>query len=73
MKDDLQLQQADLPMFEGIIANNTSCISSVIRPRDQDDHHDDAHPEGENNAKRQKIYLSMELMFLENLHLDKLT
>ncbi|GJV19073.1 hypothetical protein Tco_1368093 [Tanacetum coccineum] len=62
MKDDLQLQQADLPIwlalkikFEGIIANNTSCISSVIRPRDQDDHHDDAHPEEENSAKRQKI------------------
>ncbi|GJR88728.1 hypothetical protein Tco_0212739 [Tanacetum coccineum] len=27
---------------------------SVIRPRDQDDPHDDAHPERENSAKRQK-------------------
>ncbi|GJR15603.1 hypothetical protein Tco_0798255 [Tanacetum coccineum] len=26
----------------------------VIRPRDQDDHDDDAYPEGENSAKRQK-------------------
>ncbi|GJZ76889.1 retrovirus-related pol polyprotein from transposon TNT 1-94 [Tanacetum coccineum] len=26
----------------------------VVRPRDQDDPHDDAHPEGENSAKRQK-------------------
>ncbi|GJV54107.1 putative reverse transcriptase domain-containing protein [Tanacetum coccineum] len=28
--------------------------SFVVRPRDQDDHDDDAHPEGENSAKRQK-------------------
>ncbi|GKF78100.1 hypothetical protein Tco_0230570, partial [Tanacetum coccineum] len=27
---------------------------SAIRPRDQDDPHDDAHPEGEDSAKRQK-------------------
>ncbi|GKE59342.1 hypothetical protein Tco_1498527, partial [Tanacetum coccineum] len=27
---------------------------SAIRPRDQDDPHDNAHPEGENSAKRQK-------------------
>ncbi|GKD73604.1 hypothetical protein Tco_1331886, partial [Tanacetum coccineum] len=26
----------------------------VVCPRDQDDPHDDAHPEGENSAKRQK-------------------
>ncbi|GJY16212.1 hypothetical protein Tco_0386634 [Tanacetum coccineum] len=32
----------------------TTCRPSVIRPRDQDDPHDDAHPEGENSAKRQK-------------------
>ncbi|GKC55989.1 hypothetical protein Tco_1083587 [Tanacetum coccineum] len=28
--------------------------TSVVRPRDQDDPHDDAHPEEENSAKRQK-------------------
>ncbi|GJX91698.1 hypothetical protein Tco_0345024, partial [Tanacetum coccineum] len=28
--------------------------SSVVRPRDQDDPHDDAPPEGKNSAKRQK-------------------
>ncbi|GKD66005.1 hypothetical protein Tco_1308113 [Tanacetum coccineum] len=27
---------------------------SAVRPRDQDDPHDDAHPEGENSVKRQK-------------------
>ncbi|GJZ63929.1 hypothetical protein Tco_0620350 [Tanacetum coccineum] len=32
----------------------TTCRPSAIRPRDQDDPHDDAHPEGENCAKRQK-------------------
>ncbi|GJR28855.1 hypothetical protein Tco_1105087 [Tanacetum coccineum] len=30
--------------------------SYVIHPRNHDNHHDDAHPEGENSAKRQKIY-----------------
>ncbi|GJS47166.1 hypothetical protein Tco_0597287 [Tanacetum coccineum] len=29
-------------------------LLSPIRPRDQDDPHDDAHPKGENSAKRQK-------------------
>ncbi|GKD46798.1 hypothetical protein Tco_1271443 [Tanacetum coccineum] len=50
------LQQADLSIwlalkikFEGLTATNTLCRSFAIRPRDQDDHHDDAHPEGENN------------------------
>ncbi|GJW06674.1 retrovirus-related pol polyprotein from transposon TNT 1-94 [Tanacetum coccineum] len=32
----------------------TTCRSSTVRPRDQDDPHNDAHPEGENRAKRQK-------------------
>nr|GEY62947.1 ribonuclease H-like domain-containing protein [Tanacetum cinerariifolium] len=31
----------------------TTCRSSVVHPRDQNDPHDDAHPEGENNAKQQ--------------------
>ncbi|GKC01788.1 hypothetical protein Tco_0987924 [Tanacetum coccineum] len=32
----------------------TTCRTSVIRTRDQDDPHDDAPPKGENSAKRQK-------------------
>ncbi|GJW94990.1 hypothetical protein Tco_0174662 [Tanacetum coccineum] len=32
------------------------CQPSSVRPRDQDDPHDDAHPEGENRVKRQKTY-----------------
>ncbi|GJY31632.1 hypothetical protein Tco_0415127 [Tanacetum coccineum] len=29
-------------------------LTPAVRPRDQDDRHDDAHPKGENRAKRQK-------------------
>ncbi|GJR54010.1 retrovirus-related pol polyprotein from transposon TNT 1-94 [Tanacetum coccineum] len=32
----------------------TTCRPSVVRLRDKDDPHDDAYPEGENSAKRQK-------------------
>ncbi|GJV78752.1 hypothetical protein Tco_1514622 [Tanacetum coccineum] len=32
----------------------TACRTLAVRPRDQDDHQDDDHPEGENSAKRQK-------------------
>nr|GEZ25632.1 hypothetical protein [Tanacetum cinerariifolium] len=32
----------------------TTCRTPVVRPRDQVDPHDDAHPEGEKSAKRQK-------------------
>ncbi|GJZ19484.1 hypothetical protein Tco_0556074 [Tanacetum coccineum] len=62
MKDNPQLQHDDLPIwlalkikFEGLQASNTPCRTSAISPRDQDDPHDDDHPEGENSAKRQKM------------------
>ncbi|GKG31342.1 hypothetical protein Tco_0423830, partial [Tanacetum coccineum] len=29
-------------------------LISAVRPRDQDDPHDNAHPEGDNSTKRQK-------------------
>ncbi|GJU23673.1 hypothetical protein Tco_1157015 [Tanacetum coccineum] len=61
MKDNPQLQHDDLRIWlalkiklKGLTASNTPCRSSAIRPRDQDDPHDDAHLEGENSAKRQK-------------------
>ncbi|GJX50721.1 hypothetical protein Tco_0277566 [Tanacetum coccineum] len=61
MKDNPQLQHDDLPIwlalkikFEGLQASNTPCRTFAIRLGDQDDPHDDAHPEGENSAKRQK-------------------
>ncbi|GJW48460.1 hypothetical protein Tco_0080106 [Tanacetum coccineum] len=58
---DPQLQEQDIAIwlalqkkFESLQVPQTTCRPSVIRPRDQDDPHDDAHPEGENHAKRQK-------------------
>nr|GEV11251.1 hypothetical protein [Tanacetum cinerariifolium] len=61
MKNDLQLQRDDLPIwlvvkikFEGLTAFNTSCRPYAIHLRNQDDPHSDAYPEGENRAKRQK-------------------
>ncbi|GJT30928.1 hypothetical protein Tco_0911203 [Tanacetum coccineum] len=63
MKDNPQLQHDDLPIwlalkikFEGLHASNTPCRSFAIRPRDRDDPHDNAHPEGENSTKRQKTF-----------------
>ncbi|GJY19359.1 hypothetical protein Tco_0390850 [Tanacetum coccineum] len=59
MKADPQLQQQDMGIwlalqmkFETFQVPQTTCRTSAIRPRDQDDPHDDAHPEGENSAKR---------------------
>ncbi|GJZ40474.1 hypothetical protein Tco_0587037 [Tanacetum coccineum] len=40
--------------FERLTVLQTGCRTFAVRPRDQDDPHDDAHPEGENSAKRQK-------------------
>ncbi|GJT83633.1 retrovirus-related pol polyprotein from transposon TNT 1-94 [Tanacetum coccineum] len=63
MKDDLQLQQKDIAIwlalkmkFERLQVPATTCITFAVRPRDQDDPHDDTHPERENSAKRQKMY-----------------
>ncbi|GKB32820.1 retrovirus-related pol polyprotein from transposon TNT 1-94 [Tanacetum coccineum] len=61
MKADPLLQQQDIAIwlalqmkFEKRKVPQTACRSSAVRTRDQDDPHDDAHPEGENSAKRQK-------------------
>ncbi|GJZ47860.1 hypothetical protein Tco_0601692 [Tanacetum coccineum] len=63
MKNDPQLQQQDIAIwvalqmkFENLQVPQTTCRPSTIRPRDQDDPHDDAHLEGENSAKRQKTF-----------------
>ncbi|GJV83987.1 hypothetical protein Tco_1523885 [Tanacetum coccineum] len=57
-----QLQQTNLPIwlalkykFERMSMSSTTCRPSVVRPRDEDDPHDGAHPEGENSAKRKEI------------------
>ncbi|GJV13181.1 retrovirus-related pol polyprotein from transposon TNT 1-94, partial [Tanacetum coccineum] len=61
MKDNPQLQQQDIEIwlalqmkFENLQGPQTTCRPSAVRLRDQDDPHDDAHPKGENSAKRQK-------------------
>ncbi|GKA11770.1 hypothetical protein Tco_0691316 [Tanacetum coccineum] len=61
MKADPLLQQQDIVIwlalqmkFEKIQVPQTACRFFAVRTRDQDDPHDDAHPEGENSAKRQK-------------------
>nr|GEY55209.1 hypothetical protein [Tanacetum cinerariifolium] len=62
MKDNPHLQQDDLPIglalkykFKRLHVFDTPCRPSAVCQRDQDDPHDDAHPEGENSAKRQKM------------------
>ncbi|GKB67292.1 hypothetical protein Tco_0928704 [Tanacetum coccineum] len=61
MKNNPQLQQQDIAVwlalqmkFETLQAPQSTCRTSTIRRRDQDDPHDDAPPERENSAKRQK-------------------
>ncbi|GJS67474.1 hypothetical protein Tco_0682038 [Tanacetum coccineum] len=61
MRDDEQLRNADLAIWLSLkikfekITTATACRPSAIRPRDHDDYQDDdARPEGENSAKRQK-------------------
>ncbi|GKE65655.1 hypothetical protein Tco_1519816 [Tanacetum coccineum] len=61
MKDDPQLKQQDIAIwlalqmkFESLQVPQTTCRTSAVGLRDQDDPHDDTHPEGENRAKRQK-------------------
>ncbi|GJY08177.1 hypothetical protein Tco_0375231 [Tanacetum coccineum] len=58
---DALLQQQDIAIwlalqmkFENLQVPQTTCRPSAVHPRDQDDPHDDAHPERENSAKRQK-------------------
>ncbi|GJQ96921.1 retrovirus-related pol polyprotein from transposon TNT 1-94 [Tanacetum coccineum] len=61
MKVDPQLQQQDIAIwlalqmkFERNTVLQTACRTPAVCPRDQNDNHDDAHPEGENSAKGQK-------------------
>ncbi|GJW46644.1 hypothetical protein Tco_0078290 [Tanacetum coccineum] len=62
MKDSEKLCNDDLSIWWSLKIKSdkptpvaTSCRTAAIRPRDHDDHHDDAHPEEENSAKRHKI------------------
>ncbi|GJT75415.1 hypothetical protein Tco_1042140 [Tanacetum coccineum] len=58
MKADPQLQQQDIAIWsalqikcERITVLQNACRTPAVRPRDQDDPHDDAHPEGENSLQ----------------------
>ncbi|GJS58645.1 hypothetical protein Tco_0653429 [Tanacetum coccineum] len=58
-----QLHHDDIPIwlalkykFKRLHVATTLCRPSAVRPRDQDDPYDDAHPEGENSAKRYQIF-----------------
>nr|GEY49795.1 hypothetical protein [Tanacetum cinerariifolium] len=73
IRDNPQLQKDDLPIwlalkykFERLNVATTPCRPFAVRPRDQDDPHDDAHPEGENSAKRQNIYEHGTFVFRES-------
>nr|GFB30536.1 hypothetical protein [Tanacetum cinerariifolium] len=52
--DDNQTSPDTRIKFEILQVATTSCRPFTVRLRDQEDPHDDAHPEGENSAKRQK-------------------
>ncbi|GJX40246.1 hypothetical protein Tco_0255236 [Tanacetum coccineum] len=72
MKADPQLKQQDIAIwlalqmkFERNTVPQTACRTPAVRPRDQDDPHDDAYPEGENSAKRQR-HQSMKLIVGES-------
>nr|GEZ52157.1 hypothetical protein [Tanacetum cinerariifolium] len=61
MKDDPQWQQQDISIwlalqmkFERLQVLQTTYRTHVVHPSDQEDPHDDAHPQEENSAKRQK-------------------
>ncbi|GKE86527.1 hypothetical protein Tco_1560269 [Tanacetum coccineum] len=54
IKEHVKKQVPEQMKFESLQVPQTTCRTSVVRPRDQDDPHDDAYPEGENRAKRHK-------------------
>ncbi|GJV74343.1 hypothetical protein Tco_1494338 [Tanacetum coccineum] len=47
------LVSSDTGKLQELTVPKTTCRSSAVRPRDQDDPHDDAHPEGENSNQEQ--------------------
>ncbi|GJV08589.1 hypothetical protein Tco_1346245 [Tanacetum coccineum] len=60
LKADPQLQQHDIAIwlalqmkFERNTIPQTACRTHAVHPRDQDDPHDDAHPEGDNSNQEQ--------------------
>nr|GFD01052.1 hypothetical protein [Tanacetum cinerariifolium] len=66
LADHLQEVMVDsLPTMVEKQVPQTTCRTYAIHPRDQNDPHDDAHPEGENSANWQntseyEVYVSRE-------------
>ncbi|GJY84555.1 hypothetical protein Tco_0497931 [Tanacetum coccineum] len=54
--DDFSIWWSLKIKFDKHAPSTTPFRTAAIRPRDHDDHHDDAHPKGENSAKRQKMF-----------------
>nr|GEV26897.1 hypothetical protein [Tanacetum cinerariifolium] len=54
VKEPVQQQVPEQMKFNRLYVPQTTCRTHVVRLREQDDPHDDAHPEGENSVKRQK-------------------
>ncbi|GJS49460.1 hypothetical protein Tco_0599581 [Tanacetum coccineum] len=72
VRNDPQLQQQDIAIwlalqmkFKILQVPQTTCKTPAVHPKDQDDPHDDAYPEGKNSAKRQKT--SKYESFLQNI------
>nr|GFA98140.1 hypothetical protein [Tanacetum cinerariifolium] len=53
------------------VPEQTTCITSVVRPRDQEDPHDDAHPKEENSAKRRKTSNKKEKRVMRHSEIHK--
>nr|GEV18778.1 hypothetical protein [Tanacetum cinerariifolium] len=53
-KDDVSIWLALKIKFKRLYVATTPCRPSAVRLKDQEDPHDNAHPEEENSAKRQK-------------------
>ncbi|GJU17227.1 retrovirus-related pol polyprotein from transposon TNT 1-94 [Tanacetum coccineum] len=61
VRNDPQMKQQDISIwlalqmkFKRATVPQRAYRTPAVRPRDQDEPHDDAHPEGKNSAKRQK-------------------
>ncbi|GJZ25478.1 hypothetical protein Tco_0569731 [Tanacetum coccineum] len=54
IKEQVKKQVPEQIKFENLQVPQTTCRPSAVRPRDQDDPHDDAHFKWENSVKWQK-------------------
>ncbi|GJV51861.1 hypothetical protein Tco_1447602 [Tanacetum coccineum] len=54
IKEQVKKQVPEQMKFENLQVPQTTCRPSAVRPKDQDDPHDDAHPEGANSNQEQE-------------------